>query len=127
MAFSTGCSSICKLCLSSGHNPGFIPVRQEPERLGHSGPIIVERTKAGPRSSRLRGRVGGRSRALDQTKLTVAQTLMVNGNLSMAEIARQVGCAPSTLYRSLPGGRRGSTTMVGTVPDGRAAVREMTA
>ncbi|MBC4015898.1 recombinase family protein [Siccirubricoccus deserti] len=76
--------------------------------------IIVERTKAGLRASRLRGRVGGRPRALDQTKLTIAQTLMGNGNLSMAEIARQVGCAPSTLYRSLPGGRRGSTTMAAT-------------
>jgi len=89
--------------------------------------IIVERTRAGLRASRLRGRLGGRPRALDQTKLTIAQTLMVNGNFSMAEIARQVGCAPSTLYRSLPGGRRGSTTMVGTVPDGRATVREMAA
>jgi DNA-binding phage protein len=37
---------------------------------------------------------------------------MVNGNLSMAKMARQVGCAPSTLYRSLPGGRPGSTTVV---------------
>jgi DNA invertase Pin-like site-specific DNA recombinase len=89
--------------------------------------IIVERTKAGLRASRLRGRLGGRPRALDQTKLTIAQTLMVNGNLSMAEIARQVGCAPSTLYRSLPGGRRGSTTVAATVPDGRETVREMTA
>src|SRR4051812_47577983 len=89
--------------------------------------IIVERTRAGLRASRLRGRVGGRPRALDQTKLRVAQALVTDGNLSMAEIARQVGCAPSTLYRSLPGGRRGSTTMAGTVPDGRAAVREMTA
>jgi DNA invertase Pin-like site-specific DNA recombinase len=88
--------------------------------------IIVERTKAGLRASRLRGRVGGRPRALDQTKLTIAQTLMGNGNLSMAEIARQVGCAPSTLYRSLPGGRRGSTTtMVATVPDRGGTVREV--
>src|SRR4051812_18161507 len=89
--------------------------------------IIVERTKAGLRASRLRGRVGGRPRALDQTKLRVAQALVADGNLSMAGIARQVGCAPSTLYRSLPGGRRGSTAMVATVPDGRATVREMTA
>jgi DNA invertase Pin-like site-specific DNA recombinase len=88
--------------------------------------IIVERTKAGLRASRLRGRVGGRPRSLDQTKLRVAQALVADGNLSMAEIAQQVGCAPSTLYRSLPGGRRGSTTtMVATVPDGGGTVREM--
>src|SRR3954451_21630664 len=73
--------------------------------------IIGERTKAGLRASRLRGRLGGRPRARHQTKLTIAQTLLGNGNLSMAEIARQVGCAPSALYRSLPGGRRSPTTM----------------
>lgn len=76
--------------------------------------IIVERTRAGLRASRLRGRVGGRPRALDQIKLQVAQALVADGNLSMAEIAHQVGCAPSTLYRSLPGGRRGSTMMAAT-------------
>ena len=90
--------------------------------------IIVERTRAGLMASRLRGRVGGRPRALDQTKLRVAQALVADGNLSMAEIARQVGCAPSTLYRSLPGGRRGSTTTTAaTVPDGRATAKGMTA
>jgi DNA invertase Pin-like site-specific DNA recombinase len=90
--------------------------------------IIVERTRAGLMASRLRGRVGGRPRALDQTKLRVARTLVADGTLTVAEIARQIGCAPSTLYRSLPGGRRGSaTTMVATVPDGRAAVRDVAA
>ena len=90
--------------------------------------IIVERTRAGLMASRLRGRVGGRPRSLDATKLRVARTLVVDGALSMAEIARQVGCAPSTLYRSLPGGRRGSTTTTAaTVPDGGGTVREMTA
>lgn len=59
--------------------------------------IIVERTRAGLRSSHLRGRVGGRPRALDQTKLRVANALVTDGNLTMAEIAQQVGCAPSTL------------------------------
>src|SRR3954469_17866410 len=87
--------------------------------------IIVERTRAGLRASRLRGRLGGRPRALNQTKLRVAQALIADGNLSMAEIAQQVGCAPSTLYRSLPGGRRGSTTMMAAVPDGGGTVREM--
>ena len=90
--------------------------------------IIVERTRAGLRASRLRGRVGGRPRALDPTKLRVAQALVADGNLSMAEIARQVGCAPSTLYRSLPGGRRGSATMTAaTVANGGRTVREAAA
>jgi DNA invertase Pin-like site-specific DNA recombinase len=88
--------------------------------------LLRERTRAGLRAAAARGRVGGRPRALDATKLKVAQTLITDGGLSVAEIARQVGCAPSTLYRSLPGGRRGSTTTA-TVPDGRATVREATA
>ncbi len=87
-----------------------------------------ERPRAGLLANRLGGRGGGRPRALDQTKLRVAQALVADGNLSMTEIARQVGCAPSTLYRSLPGGRRGSTTTTAaTVPDGGGTVREMTA
>jgi DNA invertase Pin-like site-specific DNA recombinase len=83
--------------------------------------IIVERTRAGLAAAAARGRVGGRPRSLDSTKLTVAQALVADGSLSMAEIAQQVGCAPSTLYRSLPGGRRGST-MTATVADGRVMV-----
>lgn len=88
--------------------------------------LIVERTRAGLVASRLRGRVGGRPRALDDTKLRVAQALVADGGLSMAEIAQQVGCAPSTLYRSLPGGR-GGLAMTATVADGRGTVREMAA
>ncbi len=77
--------------------------------------LLRETTWAGTRAAANRGRLGGRPRALDATKLKVAQALTANGNLSIAEIAKQVGCAPSTLYRSLPGGRRGSTTMPVTV------------
>jgi DNA invertase Pin-like site-specific DNA recombinase len=78
--------------------------------------LLRERTRAGLRAAAARGRVGGRPRSLDSTKLKVAQALIADRSLSVAEIARQVGCAPSTLYRSLPGGRRGSAnTMSGTV------------
>jgi DNA invertase Pin-like site-specific DNA recombinase len=54
------------------------------------------------------GRVGGRPRSLDPTKLKVARALIANGELTMTEVAKQVGVAPSTLYRALPGGRGGS-------------------
>jgi DNA invertase Pin-like site-specific DNA recombinase len=94
--------------------------------LGAVGQMEVEalreRTRAGLVASRLRGRVGGRPRALDASKLRVARALMADGNLSMAEIAAQVGCAPSTLYRSLPGGRRGATTMTPAIRGGAAGV-----
>ena len=63
------------------------------------------RTRHGLAAARARGRVGGRPRALDDHKLRVAKALMAEGTLTVAEIAGQVGCAPATLYRALPGGR----------------------
>ena len=60
---------------------------------------------AGRRAAIARGRMGGRPRSMDEQKVTVARALMVDGSLSMSDIARQVGVAPSTLYRTLPGGR----------------------
>jgi DNA invertase Pin-like site-specific DNA recombinase len=61
--------------------------------------------EAGRKAAIARGRLGGRPRSLDETKLKVARALMADQQLSMAEIARQIGCAPSTLFRSIPGGR----------------------
>ena len=61
--------------------------------------------EAGRKAAIARGRLGGRPRSLDETKLKVARALMADHQLSMAEIARQIGCAPSTLFRSIPGGR----------------------
>jgi DNA invertase Pin-like site-specific DNA recombinase len=87
--------------------------------------LLRGRTRAGLRAAASRGRIGGRPRALDQTKLRVAQALIANGTLSVAEITQKVGCAPSTLYRSLPGGRRGSTIMAATAPDDGRTVRGM--
>ena len=64
-----------------------------------------ERCAAGRAAARARGRVGGRPRSLCDQKLTVAKALIARGSMSMTEIARHVGVAPSTLYRTLPGGR----------------------
>ena len=63
------------------------------------------RCAAGRAAAVARGRMGGRPRAMDDTKLRIARTLMADNQLSMAQIAEQVGVAPSTLYRTLPGGR----------------------
>lgn len=65
--------------------------------------------EAGRKAAIARGRLGGRPRSLDDTKLNVARALVADGRLSMAEVAQQVGVAPSTLYRSLPGGRAALT------------------
>ena len=67
--------------------------------------LLRDRTKAGLAAARARGRTGGRPKALDPTKLTVAKALMADGALTMTEIAEQVGVSASTLYRHLPGGR----------------------
>jgi DNA invertase Pin-like site-specific DNA recombinase len=63
------------------------------------------RCAAGRAAAIARGRMGGRPRSIDSTKLKVARALISDGQLSMVEVARQVGVAPSTLYRTMPGGR----------------------
>jgi DNA invertase Pin-like site-specific DNA recombinase len=67
--------------------------------------LLRERTRAGLRAAKSRGRTGGRPRALDEAKLRAAKALLASGAFTAAEVARQVGCSTSTLYRSLPGGR----------------------
>lgn len=67
--------------------------------------LLRERTMAGLQAARARGRIGGRPRSLDATKLHVAKTLMAGGEMTVTQIAAQVGVTPSTLYRAMPGGR----------------------
>jgi DNA invertase Pin-like site-specific DNA recombinase len=69
--------------------------------------IIVERTRAGLVAAAARGRRGGRPAALDDAKIRAAKAMLASGNMSAAEVAKQVGCAASTLYRHVPGGRSG--------------------
>jgi DNA invertase Pin-like site-specific DNA recombinase len=66
--------------------------------------LLRERTRSALAASRARGRIGGRPPALDQIKITAAKAMLASGNLTAAEVARQLGCAPSTLYRHVPGG-----------------------
>lgn len=67
--------------------------------------IIVERTRAGLAAAAARGRRGGRPAALDEAKLRAAKAMTASGTMTAGEIAKSLGCAPSTLYRHLPGGR----------------------
>ncbi|CAH1696449.1 Serine recombinase PinE [Hyphomicrobiales bacterium] len=67
--------------------------------------LLRERTHAGLRAARARGRVGGRPKVLDAVKLRVVKTLIAEGTMTMAEIADHVQVAPSTIYRSVRGGR----------------------
>lgn len=67
--------------------------------------------EAGRRAAVSRGRLGGRPRSLDEGKMRVARALIADQRLSMKEVAAQVGCAPSTLYRSIGCGGRGAMVM----------------
>ena len=60
--------------------------------------LIRERTHAGLKAARARGRNGGRPKLLDARKLAVAETLLKDPKLTVAEVAEQVGVARSTLY-----------------------------
>ncbi len=67
--------------------------------------VLVERTRAGLAAAAARGRRGGRPPALDESRVRAAKAMLASGTMTAAEVARQVGCSTSTLYRSLPGGR----------------------
>ena len=67
--------------------------------------IIVERTRAGLIAAAARGRRGGRPAALDESKIRAAKAMLASGTMTASEIARQIGCSASTLYRHVPGGR----------------------
>ncbi len=66
--------------------------------------IIRERTMAGLKAARARGRVGGRPRALDEGKARLARKLKEEGEHSVEEICSMLGVGRSTLYRCLEDG-----------------------
>ena len=63
--------------------------------------IIRERTKAGLEAARSRGRVGGRPKAMDQRKITLAKQLMSNPTNSPTDVSKTLGISKATLYRNL--------------------------
>lgn len=67
--------------------------------------IIRERTQAGLKAARDRGRVGGRPPALSSQDLAAARAMLLDPEITMEAVASRLGVAPSTLYRHLPGGR----------------------
>ena len=57
--------------------------------------IIIERTRAGLTAAAARGRRGGRPAALDASKIKAAKAMLASGEMSAAEVAKQLGCAPT--------------------------------
>jgi DNA invertase Pin-like site-specific DNA recombinase len=63
--------------------------------------LISERTRAGMASARARGTRMGRPFKLGHDALCLAQSIIAEGNASVAEIARSYGVSPLTLERAL--------------------------
>ena len=66
--------------------------------------LIAERTQAGLRSARTRGRVGGRPKGLTsdaELKAIAAEALYREGKLSVVEIANNLSISKATLYKYL--------------------------
>jgi DNA invertase Pin-like site-specific DNA recombinase len=64
--------------------------------------IIRERTIAGLQAARARGRVGGRPKVLSEQGMAVAKALIRDGELTILEVAKQVGVSEATLYKYIP-------------------------
>lgn len=63
--------------------------------------LISERTQAGLKSARARGRKGGRPKGMSkeaQEKATIAEALYINGTITVKKIAEQLDISKTTLY-----------------------------
>ncbi len=66
--------------------------------------LISERTQAGLNAARARGRKGGRPKGLNEAaekKAIAAEALYIRGDLSVNEIADNLGISKATLYKYL--------------------------
>jgi len=66
---------------------------------------IRERTVAGLRAARARGRVGGRPRSMSPEKVSAAERLLRDGT-PPKDVAAIIGVSLPTLYRWVPAGKR---------------------
>jgi DNA invertase Pin-like site-specific DNA recombinase len=61
--------------------------------------IIRERTQAGLQAARARGRIGGRPKALNPKKISMAQALYNDKSNSISDICKTLNISRATLYR----------------------------
>ncbi len=61
--------------------------------------LIRERTVAGLKAARARGRKGGRKFALTKAQVRLAQAAMSNRDTSVSQLAAELGVKPVTIYR----------------------------
>lgn len=67
--------------------------------------LLVERTQAGLKAARAQDRLGGRKRAMTDSKLDSARKLLASG-LSPRDVAANLGVSLPTLYRWIPASER---------------------
>ncbi|HYD63935.1 recombinase family protein [Azospirillum sp.] len=65
--------------------------------------LIHERTMAGLKAARARGRCGGRPRTMTRAKLRTAMAMMADPANTAGEVAEQLGMSLSTLYAYVDG------------------------
>jgi DNA invertase Pin-like site-specific DNA recombinase len=63
--------------------------------------LIRERTQAGLRAARARGRNGGRPRKMDALKITMARALLEDQNANVTDVCDTLHVSRATLYRHL--------------------------
>ena len=61
--------------------------------------LIRERTLAGLKAARARGRKGGRRFALSRAQVRRTQAAMAHRDTSVSQLCRELGIKPATLYR----------------------------
>ena len=64
--------------------------------------LIRERTQAGLKAARARGKKGGRPNKLTTKQIEMAKTLMNDPNVSVSSICRMLNISKPTLYRYCP-------------------------
>ena len=67
--------------------------------------LLIERTRAGLDAAKAQGRVGGRKRAMTESKLESARKLLAAGD-SPRDVAGVLGVSVPTLYRWIPASER---------------------
>ncbi|MEP1523017.1 recombinase family protein [Ascidiaceihabitans sp.] len=67
--------------------------------------LVIERTQAGLKAARAKGRIGGRPRRMTDDKINAVRELLASGT-PVKDAAAAVGVSVPTLYRWLPGAAR---------------------
>lgn len=65
--------------------------------------LIIERTHAGLKAARARGRMGGRPRKMNASALRMASAAMSDSNAIAFEVAKQLNITTATLYTYING------------------------